>query len=352
MNIIANANSSLEMSATQTRQRGCLFYVKRGLLGILILLVVLPVTGILYEALMATGDADRYPAPGSLISVGDHKLHIQCIGAGSPTVVLESGFGSTSLDWLLVQPEVARFTRVCAYDRAGLAWSDPLPTSDPRSPGEIAAELHTLLGNAGIEPPYVLVGHSLGGKDVRMFAAQYPGEVVGMVLVDARHESLEPVRTSEESQKDREAYESSLGLYSLLRTIGVARVFGASLLLSVDPESESLPSDIRAQITVFGTRETTLNTMKAESAGSNADDGQLSTFNLGDIPLIVMPAGWAVENIPGWLEAQQKQAALSSNSRLEIVEGARHTIQWQYPDRVVNAIRELVDAVQAGQPLQ
>ena len=121
--------------------------------------------------------------------MGGYSLHIQCVGTGSPTVVLDAGLGGTSLDWNLVQTEIGPTTQVCAYDRAGMGWSDTGPA--PRTPGQIARELHTLLTNAGIPGPYVLVGHSAGGKNVRMFALQYPDEVAGMVLVDARSEYVD-----------------------------------------------------------------------------------------------------------------------------------------------------------------
>ena len=127
----------------------------------------------------------RLSSSREMVVVGGHRLHIDCVGQGSPTVILESGLGTMSVDWANVQPEVAKTTRVCAYDRAGTGWSEPGP--EPRDPQQIARELHTLLGNAGIDGPYVLVGQSFGGLYVRMYAAQYPKEVEGMVLVDASH---------------------------------------------------------------------------------------------------------------------------------------------------------------------
>src|SRR6185295_8369334 len=170
MDMATSVNEVKTQSPTKTtaHKRGCLFYVKRGLLTLFILLVALPITGIIYESVMAAGDSQRYPPPGQMISVGDHQLHLHCTGEGSPTVVLESGSNSFSVDWYLAQPKIAQFTRVCSYDRAGYAWSEP--GSEPRSPQQIAVELYTLLANAGIKGPYVLVGQSNGGKYARMFA--------------------------------------------------------------------------------------------------------------------------------------------------------------------------------------
>jgi pimeloyl-ACP methyl ester carboxylesterase len=123
-----------------------------------------------------------------MVDMGGHRLHIDCVGQGSPTVILESGLGNMSADWANVQPEVAKTTRVCTYDRAGTGWSEPGP--EPRDPQQIARELHTLLGNARIDGPYVLVGQSFGGLYVRMYAARFPQEVEGMVLVDASHPDM------------------------------------------------------------------------------------------------------------------------------------------------------------------
>src|SRR5690349_15455065 len=147
-------------SATWRIGRRLLRGIVRTLAAVAGLLVVLGLVGASYEAIAATGDARRYPAPGQLVDVGGYRLHIQCVGTGSPTVVLDAGLGGSSLDWSLVQAAIGQTTRVCAYDRAGMGWSESGPA--PRTPAQIAGELHTLLGNAGIAGPYVLVAHSLG----------------------------------------------------------------------------------------------------------------------------------------------------------------------------------------------
>lgn len=137
--------------------------------------------------LAAPAQAPSDPQPtGELISVGNRKLHIHCTGTGSPTVVVENGGAAFSFDWALVQPEVARFTRTCTYDRAGYAWSDPGQEFDTFD--QATHDLHLLLANAGVPSPYVLVGHSLGGMLIRFYQAKYPKDVVGMVLVDSSHE--------------------------------------------------------------------------------------------------------------------------------------------------------------------
>src|SRR5215207_8425940 len=152
-------SSSLDTTAPgQSRQHkhGFGFWAGRILRGLLALLIGVILIGASSQAIATAIDRQHYPAPGQLIDVGGYQLHIHCVGQGSPTVILESGLANMSADWANVQPLVAERTRVCAYDRAGIGWSDPGP--QPRDPRQIAGELHTLLGRAGIAGPYVLVG--------------------------------------------------------------------------------------------------------------------------------------------------------------------------------------------------
>src|SRR5258708_7611068 len=129
---------------------GCLWqWTKRLLLSFVSLVVLILLTGLIYQASATKIDEGTYPPPGRLIDMGGYRLHLNCMGAGQPTVILEAGLGDSSLTWGLVQPEIARFTQVCAYDRAGLGWSDPGP--QPRTSQQIVTELHTLLSRAGIE---------------------------------------------------------------------------------------------------------------------------------------------------------------------------------------------------------
>jgi len=135
----------------------------------------------------AAGADASTPAPtGRLVDVGGHRLHVRCVGSGRPTVVVENGLGDFSFDWALVERRVSEFARICTYDRAGYAWSDPGPK--PRTFAQLNLELHDALSRLGERPPYVLVGHSFGGPVVRQYALTYPGEVAGMVLVDSVQE--------------------------------------------------------------------------------------------------------------------------------------------------------------------
>ncbi|HKZ52584.1 MAG TPA: alpha/beta hydrolase, partial [Candidatus Acidoferrales bacterium] len=153
--------------------------------GVLLVSLVLVLLGVVHQLLGSARDARRYPPLGQLVDVGGYRLHLLCTGEGRPTVVLDSGLPGTCLSWTYVQPELVRFTRVCSYDRAGLGWSDASP--HPRTSKQMVEELRRLLANAGIKPPYVLVGHSFGAFTVRLFAALNSNEVVGLVLVDPLH---------------------------------------------------------------------------------------------------------------------------------------------------------------------
>ncbi len=268
-------------------------WIRRGLLGLVIGLVALAVVGAIYQAFGTQIYRRIYPPPGELVDVGGHSLHINCVGEGSPTVILESGSGATSVDWANIQPEVANTTRVCAYDRAGSGWSEPGP--GPGDPQQIAGELHTLLGNARIDGPYVLVGHSFGGLYIRMYADLYPNEVEGMVLVDSSH--------PEQSKRTAEAQSASSA-----------------------EESRAIP-ETSAQVL-------------------------LSTQSLGDKPLAVITAGEQQE--PIWFELQDELATLSSDSVHRVVEGATHgsLLDDQRDAQVTSmAILEVVEAVRNGQPL-
>src|SRR5215208_3427476 len=303
-----------------------------------------------YQAI-ATELAERaYPAPGEMVDVGGYSLHINCVGQDSPTVVLDAGSGGFSAHWVRVQREVSGTTRVCAYDRAGMGWSEMGP--DPRDAKQITSELHTLLSKAGIEGPYVLVGHSFGGMDMQTYTARYPNEVAGLVLVDS---STEPDQFSQR-QKARDSYEpqkqkfaviprlAQLGV-SLLARLGVIR-----LLSKLDPASPQLPPQQRAQIDALApsTRQ-----VSASAGEFLAPTQTLRLGSQGNKPLAVVSAPKQAE--PGWLKRQDKLATLtSSNSIHRVVKGATHTslVYDRSDSRATSAaIVEVVVAVRNDRPL-
>jgi pimeloyl-ACP methyl ester carboxylesterase len=244
------------------------------------------------------------------------------MGRGSPTVVLDAGAGGFSAQWVRVQREVSDTTRVCAYDRAGMGWSEMGP--DPRDAKRITSELHTLLGKAGIEGPYVMVGHSFGGMYMQTYAARYPDEVAGVVLVDSSTDpdqfSQRPeARESNEPQKQRSAVVSQLvrlGV-SLPARLGVVR-----LLSKLDPASPELPQRQREQIDALTPSTRQVSTYAGEFLAPTQTLRVGSPGSLGNKPLAVVTAGTSE---PRWLKLQDELATLSSNSIHRVVKGATHT---------------------------
>jgi pimeloyl-ACP methyl ester carboxylesterase len=306
---------------------------------LVVVLLALAVAGAIYQAI-ATGLAERaYPPPGEMVDVGGHSLHIDCVGRGSPTVVLDAGSGGFSAQWVRVQREVSGTTRVCAYDRAGMGWSEMGPA--PRDAEQISSELHTLLKGADIEGPYVLVGHSFGGLYTRTYAARYPDEVAGVVLVDSsspKQVGHQPViRDSNEPQK------RTFAVVPLLARLGVVR-----LLSELDPASPELPPQQRAQIDALTPSTRQWSTSALEFL---APTQTLKLGSLGNKPLAVVTAG---ASEPSWLELQDDLATLSSNSTHRVVEGATHTsLLYERSDSQATgaAIDEVVAAVRNDRPL-
>lgn len=344
------AVNGIETSARR-RKRGLFFWLSRGFLGLIVGLFALLMSSTLYESVSAAGDAERFPAPGQLVTVEDRTMHLNCSGTGELTVILEAGANIWSETWAVAQPDLSTLTRTCSYDRAGYGWSEP--GINPPTPEQGARDLHALLEAAKIAPPYVLVGHSMGGKIIRLFASLYPDDVAGLVFVDARHESLEPQgRTAEQNLADREAYEASLGLYRTLRQLGVARLFGLQLGRALDPTLENYPDDVAYRLVLFSTYEQTLQTMMAESRYNLDNDGLLTASQLPEsLPIMVLTAEKSLQN-EGWEAAQAKLAALSNNTVREIVPDSGHNIHAEQPAAVVESIARMLNAIQSGQPLK
>jgi len=193
--------------------------------GLLLFGVVL---GLLYQFVGTHRDKQSHPPPGRMVDLGTHRLHLYETGSGTPTVLLEAGLMSTVLSWMELQQELAKSLRVVSYDRAGLGWSELGPM--PRTADRIVDDLHLALDKAGIAPPYVLVGHSFGGLTMPLFAARYPDEVAGMVLIDA----VTPVEWDPPSEHD--ARNARIGAKVCRRAAVLARMgvlrFIASLLVS------------------------------------------------------------------------------------------------------------------------
>jgi pimeloyl-ACP methyl ester carboxylesterase len=317
-------------------------WIRRGLVWMIAGLLALTIIGAVYQVIATQIDQRTYSPPGEMVDVGTHSLHINCVGQGSPTVILEAANGGMSAHWVRVQQQVAETTRVCAYDRAGLGWSEP--GAEPRDARQISSELHTLLANAGIEGPYVLVGHSYGGLYARMYAARYSDEVVGVVLVDSSH----PEQFTR-SPEGRAMYEQTRRLTTIVpffTRLGVIR------LTNYFPAHPSLPPQQHAQIEAFNSSTQHLVTTTEEFRATPETTAQvLSMGGLGDKPLAVISAG---TQPPDWLEMQDELASLSPNSIHRVVNGATHeSLLYERRDAQVTsaAIDQVVEAARTDQPL-
>lgn len=330
---------------TKAQRRGCLFYVRRGLAALVILIIALSVTGMISQSLLAANDARRYPPPGQIVSIGDYALHIQCMGEGSPTIILEAGGGFTSGSWAWILPEVAKTQRVCAYDRAGWGWSEPSPVG--YGSVQNAVELHTLLRNSGIEPPYVLVGHSLGGLYARVYAHAYPEDVVGLVQVDASHPDAW-VRRGQ-----REGASADPGM---LQIGPMAARFGLLRLMGFSPVDHDLPERQQEEMRAFfATTQFAEAALQLDQAFPQILEEARDVTSLGDLPLVILTTAEvdaaAAPDQQVLRTMQQELAALSSDSQYRVVEGATHNSlvhNYRHAQAVIDAISAILEAARTG----
>jgi pimeloyl-ACP methyl ester carboxylesterase len=327
-------------------------WLVRGCLTLLALPFVLAIVGVTYQTVASALDQRNYPPPGQLVDVGDYQLHLHCTGEnkeGSPTVILEQGVGGISSAWAFVQPEVAKETQVCSYDRAGMGWSDPGP--QPRDAQQIAQELHALLHNANVPGPYVLVGWSFGGLYVREYVGQYGDQVAGLVLLDSSHP--DQWTSTPEGQA---LFESNARVYSVapaLARLGVMRVMGL-----LQPAS-GLPTPYDEALKVSFADSNDWDAQSAEFLASLATATQVrESGSLGNMPLFVLTAtehGTPPAQEQLWQGWQKELASLSTNRIHQIVQGIDHASFWRDPETAkitISAIRAVVEAARTGAALK
>jgi pimeloyl-ACP methyl ester carboxylesterase len=301
-------------------------------IGVIVSAVVLAATGAAYERFVEYYDRQVFPQRGQRFNVGGYWLNLDCSGQGSPTVILDSGVGEPARIWALVQPQIAKFTRVCSYDRAGYGWSDSGP--EPRTSSRMVEELHTLLAQAGITAPFIFVGHSFGGLNVHLYAAKYPGQVAGVVLVEASH-------------PDQEAKGFKLPVSPLASLDPVLLRLGILRALFVLDGAPHIPRTLRDELEYLMLQPKAIAADRDEIRGFNASAAAVrAAGNLGDKPLIVLTGAYSAQRRPRlhdvWIRELQPDLVRLSTRGKQIVVNAGHYIPLQQPEAVVQAVKEVI----------
>lgn len=332
-------------------------WIGRIALGLVAIVALIAVTGATYEVVGRRGAAKDFPAPGKLVDIGGRRIQLDCRGSGSPTVVFEAGLDlGGSMSWYGVHDSIAKTTRACAYSRAGIMWSDPVP--GPQSGKGIAHDLHAALDKGGEHPPYVLVGHSLGGPYTMIFTKYFGGEVAGLVFVDASHPD-QVARRKDLTPWTLGAATKSLRLPARLSRLGLVRKFSAA--------DSAPPEPAYAVRATAAYTSTSLAANLKEVDAFNATLAEAGTFRqLGDRPLFVLTAGkpvaeadrvsmkmteaQAAEWDARWVQMHNEEASWSSRSQHQLVPDSGHYIQFEKPAVVISAVRAVVDSVRKRPP--
>jgi pimeloyl-ACP methyl ester carboxylesterase len=304
-------------------------WTRRILVGLFGLFVVALVAGATYQWVATRKELASTPPPGQLVDVGGHRLHLWCTGAGTPAVILEAGLGGSSAGWGFVQPEIARFTRVCSYDRAGMGFSDPGPS--PRTARRIAGELAQLIDRSGIGVPVVLVAASSGGFDVRIFASDHTDRVAGLVLIDASHED----QTHEVPRL--------APWVPLLSSFGILRLLGVSF----GPDPARLAPSVQGFAGATRFRAAGYQAAADEIIHIRESASQVRTSRRKlPIPVVVVTGARGADAT--WRHLQRDQVTLSEHGCQIIAEQSGHLVQIDQPQIVVDAIRTVIDGTRHG----
>ena len=334
------------------KRMGCLWWGLRMTGGLVALFILLFLAACVAEKVSLAQLPEKYPPPGEMVDVGEYSLHLYCTGdpSAKPVVVVSPGSGSSVAHWPLVQPEVAKFTRICVYDRLGSGWSFGKPQGQTYQ--EEAEDVHTLLQNAGIAGPYILVGASYGGAVMQVYASLYPQGVVGIVQVDAVTRGMEtkyPEKYADALKINRQVIStfSIPGLFRLMNWFGMSKTV---------PIFEKLPPDSREKAYALDYNSRVGANMKSlQLTITEREEQFLSAGPLPDVPMIVVVRGLA-DSIQGvsdeetiqqaeqaWRDAQIDLAAQVSDGTLVVAENSGHSIQLEQPGIVIDAIRTLVE---------
>ena len=323
-----NKNNSKEGRTPARQGRKLLIWLG----GILAVLLILLLVGWIYEPVAEAAEAKANPPPGQMVDVGGYRLHIHCTGSGSPTVVIESGWGESSASWGWVQPEIAKITRVCTYDRAGMGWSEP--SLFPRTARQFAKELHTLLAKANEPGPYVLAAHSLGGYTVRVYAYDYPDEVSGLVMIDVQ--DLPAANGAAPKPAPKPGRNS---LPALLARVGLVRLLAGPL-----GAIQNLPPAEKQAYYASAVTPLYAQTFFDEGMGMSEGGAQArDVTTLGALPIIVLSRGKDQED--KHTAAQAALLQLTTNSQQFFADKSGHNIMIDQPEAAIAAIMKMIEQV-------
>ncbi len=320
----------------------------------LVLLVV--IVGVVYEMMGRSRAAREFPPQGQLVDIGGRRIQLDCRGTGSPTVIFESGLDiNGSLSWSAVHDEVAKTTRACAYSRAGIMWSDP--KDGPQNAKAIAEDLHATLVKAGEKPPFVLVGHSLGGPYIMTYTKYFGADVAGLVFVDASHPD----------QVQRFKAATSYTPSSMIMLIKAGAAFAWTGAVRIAPlSSKGVPHQPPLAVQAMAAHApTSLGHMLKEIESLDQSLAEAGTFRqLGNRPVYVLTsmaplpkealASLKITTEQGaqykeiWKEMHDEEASWSSKGQHQLVAGAGHYIQFDRPDIVIEAVKSVVNSVRAN----
>ena len=310
-------------------------------------LVVLAAAGATYQIVATRMDLAARPMPGLFVDVGGHRLHVWCKGKGRPTVVFEAGGLGGFAMFEAILSQISPETRACAYDRAGMGYSEPGPL--PRDARRLAAELESWLTNSGEESPYLFVAHSAGGFVVRLFTSRHPSSVAGLVLLDTAHEDF-----AERMPRSEGGVRQMLQVARLLSRFGVMRLLDPIGVAS-DPDD---PRARRALATLYRPQTWDATASLVDALPMSALQVRESPPLPSRIPIVVIPHGVAGDLLgpttdpdearqtePLWQELQRSLAAASDAGRVVVAEGSGHMITEERPDLVVREVLALLAAV-------
>jgi pimeloyl-ACP methyl ester carboxylesterase len=304
--------------------------------------------------------ADAFAKPHQLVDIGGRKMNLYCSGQGATTVVFDAPSGEAGWNWFSVQPAVARHTRACVFDRAGLGFSEP--AKRPNTSDNVAEDLHKLLAGAGVKPPYVMVGNSLGGANVQVYAYRYPTEVKGLVLVEPQHED-ETSRLDKASQgnlKKVYAMVTEQNNYCMAAARKGMKAGSEEQKNCIGNPAENYGPALGAAVASATTRPAYWRANIDEWNAIKVSDEQLRKLRrpFGDLPMVVLTRGVSPYAVPGKPQSalnkamedenvaiQKEIAALSTRGTQRVVPGAGHVIHADKPEAVVDAVLEVLKQV-------